>query len=199
MSNQQQQEQLENVRANFSGKWELDSSLTEGDVDKCMKLLGRTNFEIGLLKRASESQLVHQYVVDGTHAIHKNVNYCVLHVKDFRYETCLRLDNERQYHKEDHKKFGDCSTKSKWKSPTTYCVMWCMKVKGMDTEMKITRTLVDKNLTSVTMSIKQKSPNNGKHEAESVKYYHREHRTDNEKRLMSEMCSGKEHALYKTK
>lgn len=184
-----EQQQQQQQRCSFSGKWELDSAKTEGDVDSCMVLLGRERMEIGYLKKASEVQLFQQYNVDGIYAMHKHVHYHFL-IHNFRYETCLRFGNERQVHKPDHKKFGDCTTKSKWKTNNSYEVRWSMIVKGVDTTMRITRTLENENLTSVHMLIKQKG--GGKSEAECKKYYRRAHRNDKERATMDKMCEGRE-------
>jgi hypothetical protein len=170
------------MRANFSGTWKLDKTRTVGDVSSCMKLLGRGKIEISLVSRATEDQLVHQYAIAGNIEVHKHVHYRVLGIRDFRYETCLRLDKKPQAHEPDHKKFGDCTTSGEWLDTHTYCITWRMRVKKSPALMRITRHLEHENCTSVEMYVETRGL-----KASSKNIYVREKRDDKDREIMRRM------------
>ena len=181
----------------FSGKWVLDHSKTEGSVEACMSMLGRTSWEIAMLKRASEVQLLQHYVMQQVHAVQQHVCYCVLGIANFEWESRFALHNRLAQHDNDEKKFGPYSTQSQWvpgSDGRSFAVVWRMTIQGRPTVMTVTRTMspTDNNACSVHMRVEQQQQ-----VGECRKHYRRESRSAAEKKTMEKMCAGNERHCYK--
>lgn len=190
-----QQQQPPHVHI-FTGAWALDSGATEGDVAGCMRLIGRTELEISLLARCTESQLLNHFAAsssaDTTAAaaadvLQKTVKYSVFGIVDFVDTMVLPLDNVVYHHANDHKKFGECDSRSRWLSPTkdAYRVLWSMVINGVPTTMSVTHQMLSADYSSVTMHVKA---HGGMGEARSVKYYRRRDASNSEMSASSSLA-----------
>lgn len=179
----------------FSGKWVLDHAQTRGSVDDCMSMLGRSGWEIAMLKRASEVQLLQHYVMQQVHAVQQHVNYCVLGLANFEWEQRFALHNKLTSHAADEKRFGDYTTQCQLTADDAFRVIWCMTINDRKTVMTVTRTMPTDNANSCSVHMRIEQAERGV--AECWKFYKRESRTPAEKDMMSKMRQGHEQHCYK--
>jgi hypothetical protein len=179
----------------FSGKWALDHKYTTGDLEGCMRALGRSSMEIALLRKASEVQLLQHYCIGMVHAVQQHVTYCVLHVANFEWESRFAMNDQPIKYAADEKKFGDYTTQSALvENGRAFRVIWRMSIRGRDTTMIVTRRYrPDADLVDVHMHIEQQGL---QQPVECCKTYSRQSRSDKEKEKMKKMRAGNENHCY---